>query len=72
MHAKSIDSMVARHLVGSAPLLAQAVGNYVPDNAEIAQELLRYLVMAVESKGELPELKESSGGKSHLVFLLIF
>ncbi|KAI3655207.1 hypothetical protein MP638_001329, partial [Amoeboaphelidium occidentale] len=46
MHAKSIDSMVARHLIGSAPLLAQAVETYVPDNAEIAQELLECLVVA--------------------------
>ncbi|KAI3660553.1 hypothetical protein MP638_001010, partial [Amoeboaphelidium occidentale] len=38
----------------------------VPDNAEIAQELLECLVVAVEKKGEFSELEGSSGARTEI------
>jgi hypothetical protein len=63
-----MDAMIARHFIGSAPLLEQSVQENAPHQTDQAKRLLDCSVMVVERKGEFSELDGSSGGKSYLVF----
>ncbi|KAI3655385.1 hypothetical protein MP638_006492, partial [Amoeboaphelidium occidentale] len=54
-----MDSIVARHFVGSAPLLAQSVMENSPFRTDQVKVLLNALMSAVEQKGTLPGSLES-------------